>query len=232
MARDRAHADRADLTARASFNDHPHLAFLRVPARPVARVREERLDADLRLRLIVENLGPAVLERRRIVERHASERLPDRVMAYAVLEPGIVGGVHAEDRQGGCKQKTTHALPPPIPIVTRGRSVRFARVQTGEPERIVDRCVVLVSLSVKEFGTYEGRRRDLGGRRGRDRAGRLPYWLTMSGFMPPSAPSRSFFSWAPTLNLSRLFTRSSTSALNSASVIFMPLCASFIEAPV
>jgi hypothetical protein len=27
-------------------------------------------------------------------------------MSYAVLEPGIVGGVHAEDRQGDCKQKT------------------------------------------------------------------------------------------------------------------------------
>ena len=75
-------------------------------------------------------------------------------MAYAVLEPGIVGSVHAQDRQGGRKQETRHALPPSIRIVTRGSSVRSARVQSGEPERIVDPCVVLIYLSVKGFGTY------------------------------------------------------------------------------
>jgi hypothetical protein len=108
------------------------------------------LDADLRLRLVVEDLGPAVLERRRVVKRHASERLPGRVMAYSVFEPGIVGGVHAEDRQGGRKQKTlgdeSHALPPSISIVTLGGSVRSARVQSGEPERIVDPCIVAEDL--------------------------------------------------------------------------------------
>src|SRR6185295_6685251 len=60
---------------------------------------------------------------------------------------------------------------------------------------------------------------------------RRGYWPTISPFMPPSALSSSFFSWAPTLNLSRLLTRSSTRALNSASVIFMPLWEAFMVWP-
>ena len=58
------------------------------------------------------------------------------------------------------------------------------------------------------------------------------YWLTMSFFIPARAPRRSVFSCAPTLNLSRLFTKSSTSALSSASLMLMPRCASFMFLPV
>src|SRR5215470_19867881 len=55
--------------------------------------------------------------------------------------------------------------------------------------------------------------------------------LTMSPFNPANAPSRSLFSLSPTLNLSRVLTRSSTRALNSPPVTRMCSCAAFILSP-
>src|SRR5207245_11230782 len=54
---------------------------------------------------------------------------------------------------------------------------------------------------------------------------------TMSAFMGPSAASSSFFSRSPTLYLSRALTSASTVAFHSASVMFMPLCVSFMSRP-
>src|SRR5262245_59531756 len=53
----------------------------------------------------------------------------------------------------------------------------------------------------------------------------------MSPLNPPSAPSSSFFSCSPTLNLSRVLTRSSTSALNSPPVTRMCSCDFFMLSP-
>lgn len=58
------------------------------------------------------------------------------------------------------------------------------------------------------------------------------YRVTISRFMGPRTAKSSFFSLTGTSNLSRLFTRSSTSALNCPSVIFMPAWTVFISRPV
>ena len=55
---------------------------------------------------------------------------------------------------------------------------------------------------------------------------------TMSPFMPPSAPSSSLCSCSGTSNWSSAATRSSTSALNSASVMFMPVWVVRMSRPV
>src|SRR5215472_7327045 len=55
---------------------------------------------------------------------------------------------------------------------------------------------------------------------------------TRSLFMGPNMASSSFFSFSPTLFLSRAQTRSSTKALKSAVLMPMPWCASFMDFPV
>jgi hypothetical protein len=54
---------------------------------------------------------------------------------------------------------------------------------------------------------------------------------TISFFIGPKTASNSPFSCSGTLNVSSAWTRSSTSALNAAVVIFMPLCVVFISLP-
>src|SRR6266404_7776561 len=58
------------------------------------------------------------------------------------------------------------------------------------------------------------------------------YWPTIEGLMGPRMPSNSPFSFSGTLNLSSDLTRSSTSALNCASVMPMPACADLMSRPV
>src|SRR5262245_5107783 len=67
---------------------------------------------------------------------------------------------------------------------------------------------------------------------GRDRPVAPDSLSTMSPLNPPNAPSNSFFSFSGTLNLFRVLTRSSTSALNSPAVVPIFLWALFISRPV
>src|ERR1044072_6051115 len=59
----------------------------------------------------------------------------------------------------------------------------------------------------------------------------LDYFPTICGFSGPSIPRSSLFSASGTLNLFRAATRSSTSALKSASLIPIPLCAVAMSLP-
>src|SRR5439155_9218184 len=70
---------------------------------------------------------------------------------------------------------------------------------------------------------------------GDTRPGKKPcrcYCPTICERIGPRIPSSSPFSFSGTLNLSSDFTRSSTSVLNCASVMFMPLCAVRMSRPV
>ena len=55
---------------------------------------------------------------------------------------------------------------------------------------------------------------------------------TMSPFIGPSAPSNSFFSRSPTLNLFKAATKSPTSASNSSPLMPIPAWALFMSRPV
>jgi hypothetical protein len=62
-----------------------------VPARAVPQVREERMNADLGLRLVVEDLDAPVLQHGRDVIGHLFERIAVLAVSHPVPEGEIVG---------------------------------------------------------------------------------------------------------------------------------------------
>src|SRR5499427_3325472 len=78
--------------------DGPHLLPHGVPAGAVAGMREERVHAHLGLGLVIEDVEPAILEGRRVVEGHSAESIRAGGVAQPVLDPRVVREVDAGRR--------------------------------------------------------------------------------------------------------------------------------------
>ena len=83
-----------DPTIRGRLADRSDWAPARIPAGPVARVGKERRDADLRLGLVPEDLDPAVLAKRGVVERHRAKDFLGIRSAHPEPHPEIFDHVH------------------------------------------------------------------------------------------------------------------------------------------
>jgi hypothetical protein len=82
------------LRSRNHPGDELNARAIEAPAGPVAYMREYRMNADLRLRLIVEDFDFAALDTRRVKEGDGLQRIIGLGIVNAKFEPQKIACVH------------------------------------------------------------------------------------------------------------------------------------------